>query len=131
MCAKPPTVSLVCLPGLVWQAVVDDPQTVNGRLVVDSPAWFAWLEETSSSFTYPVLDAAKGYIAGFMTVRKEGRQRGGQYWVAYRRCQGRLRKRYLGASRTLTQACLDQVAQTFLRANQAVNHPTARTKASD
>jgi hypothetical protein len=81
---------------------------------LDTPAWLAWLEaETTTRFAYPVFDPAHGYVAGFMTVRKEQRQRGGVYWVAYRRCQGRLRKVYLGRAATLTQARLDTIAQAF------------------
>ena len=43
-----------------------------------------------------------GSIAGFMTVRKEGRRRGGWYWTVYRRAGGRLRKVYLGRSAAVT-----------------------------
>lgn len=120
MSAKSPTVSLVVdvRQNRRTQAVLYEPQHLSTSIVVDSPEWFAWLEE-ARSFAYPVADATKGYIEGFMTVRKERRQRGGQYWVAYRRCQGRLRKVYLGASGELTQGCLDQVAQRFLLAKQA------------
>ena len=39
--------------------------------------------------------------------------------MAYRRCQGRLRKVYLGATATVTQQALETVAQTFLAASQA------------
>ncbi len=120
MAARSPTVSLVMDtgPNRKWQAVLYDPEHLSRRIVLDSREWFDWLEE-ARSFAYPVPDASKGYIEGLMTVRKERRQRGGQYWVAYRRCQRRLRKVYLGASGELTQACLDRVAQRFLLAKQA------------
>jgi hypothetical protein len=104
-----------------WRAELDDPPRPSIRL--DSAAWFAWLEERGSSFAYPIFDPAQGYIVGWMTVRKEARQRGGRYWVVYRRCQGTLRKVYLGASATLTQACLDRLAQTFLAASQGRRTP--------
>lgn len=119
MAAKSPTISLVVDIGQKrrWQAVLYDPQHLSGRIFVDSREWFEWLEE-ARSFAYPTFHTNKGYIEGFMTVRKERRQRGGQYWVAYRRCQGRLRKVYLGASGELTQARLDQVSQRFLLAKQ-------------
>lgn len=101
-----------------WRSELDDAQLGGTRLRVDSPAWFAWLAApTTRTFSYPVYDHAHGYIDGFMTVRKEQRRRGGDYWVAYRRCQGHLRKVYLGATIRLTQACLDQVAQTLLAAH--------------
>ena len=82
---------------------------------LDRPAWFAWLEAPSTtSFSYPLFDRRCGYIIGFMTVRKERRQRGGAYWTVYRRQGRRLRKFYLGASQRLTQARLEAVAMTLL-----------------
>ncbi len=103
---KPPVVSgeWVYGPGLPSQGI---------RL--DRPAWFAWLREpTTTSFSYPLHDRRCGYIVGFMTVRKEPRQRGGAYWTAYRRQGRRLRKIYLGSTSALTQARLDAVAATLL-----------------
>ena len=120
MSAKTPTVSLVREYGAEPQrwAVLYAP-TMAGGIRVDSPAWFSWLRATTTRcFAYPVYDPAQGYIAGCMTVRRERRQRGGGYWVAYRRCRGELRKAYLGASERLTQACLDRLAQQFLAADQ-------------
>ena len=100
-----------------WRGELDDPGPGGTRLHVDSPAWFAWLAApTTRTFSSPVYDAAHGYIDGYMTVRKEGRQRGGAYWVAYRRCHGRVRKVYLGATSRLTQACLERVAHALLSA---------------
>ena len=57
-----------------------------------------------------ILREPVGYIDGFMTVRKERRQRGTAYWSAYRRQGQRLRKRYIGRSNALTQARLEQIA---------------------
>ena len=94
-----------------WLYAADLP---SGGIELDSEAWFAWLEsETSLSFSYPLFDPACGYIVGFMTVRKERKQRGRLYWSAYRREHGRLRKRYLGAARTVTQARLNAVGVAF------------------
>lgn len=124
---KPPQLSLVRSVGVdgTWRSELANPQQA-GRLHVGSAAWFTWLAApTTTRFSYPVYDAAHGYIAGFMTVRKEQRQRGGHYWVAYRRCQGRLRKVYLGATSRLTQACLDGLADTFLAAAQDQCRPNA------
>jgi hypothetical protein len=78
-------------------------------------AWFRWLESPlTRSFSYPLFDPRCGYIIGFLTVRKERRQRGGQYWSVYRRARGRLRKEYLGHSDTLTAAYLAEVASRWL-----------------
>ena len=87
----------------------------NQGLRLDGSGWFAWLDApTTSRFCYPLFDRERGYIIGFMTVRKEGRQRGGNYWSAYRRQGGRLRKIYVGKAQVLTQARLDSVAATLL-----------------
>ena len=83
---------------------------------LDRPAWFGWLDApTTTSFAYPLHDPRCGYIIGFMTVRKEARQRGGRYWSAYRRQGPRLRKIYLGASCAVTHARLEEVVATLLR----------------
>ena len=91
-----------------------DPQHPDTEIRVDSAAWFEWLEGvTNISFSYALVDPACGYIVGFMTVRKERKQRGYSYWSAYRRRNGRLQKRYVGSSRQVTQTRLDAVAAAF------------------
>lgn len=100
-------------------------------IVLDTPEWWAWLAlPTSSSFAYPIYDEQAGYIRGFMTVRKERRVRGGEYWVAYRRSAGRLHKIYLGQAEQLSQARLERVAEQFLvlaRAGLAATQSTERS----
>ena len=54
-----------------------------------------------------------------MTVRKERRTRGGQYWVAYRRAAGVVRKIYLGRSAELTQRHLARSAERFFAMDTA------------
>lgn len=84
---------------------------------LDTPAWTQWLAApTTHSFAYPLFDRAAGWITGFMTVRKEPRQRGSDYWSAYRRSDDRLRKIYLGRSPQVTGQRLAAVAAAFLRA---------------
>ncbi len=108
-------------PPRVWSDWLYDGAKRNLHIRLDSAAWGAWLAEpTTRSFSYPVYDHAHGYIDGFMTVRKERRQRGTVYWVAYRRYQGRIQKVYLGAAAVLTKANLDTLAQTFLAASQGI-----------
>jgi hypothetical protein len=87
-------------------------QTNWCSIYLDSAQWFAWLEAPEhTAFSYALMNQAKGYIDGFMTVRKERRQRGHTYWTAYRR-QGRsLRKIYLGPTSALTAARLAEVAR--------------------
>src|ERR1043165_9328015 len=90
---------------------VCDPAQGGQEIRLDTPAWFAWLEATTTErFSYPLFDARCGYIVGFMTVRKEQRQRGGQYWAVFRRQGAHVRKIYLGRSATVTQARLEMIA---------------------
>lgn len=99
----------------VWGRYVEDPQHPKDKIPLDTAAWLSWLEAaTTSRFTYPVADDRVGYIVGFMTVRKEGRQRGGSYWTVYRRHGGRVRKVYVGRAERVTSARLAEIAQTFL-----------------
>ena len=73
-------------------------------LAVGSPAWFAWLgDDAARSFSFRSP-------AGAYTARKERRQRGGAYWVAYRTAAGRQHKVYLGKAEDLTPERLAEVA---------------------
>ncbi len=93
---------------------LSDPNRPTEDIQVDTPAWFAWLEAaTSISFAYPIVEPGSNVLVGFMTVRKERKQRRYQYWSAYRRRNGRLRKRYLGPSRQVTLAQLEAIAEGF------------------
>src|ERR1700738_4747083 len=76
-------------------------------IVVGSEQWFEWLrKETSTIFSFHALD-------GSYTARKEraGNRRGGWYWKAYRKDQGRLYRAYLGKPEDLTMAQLTEIAQ--------------------
>jgi LuxR family maltose regulon positive regulatory protein len=93
------------------QASRKTPKVVSGILYTDdaftgtavgSPAWFAWLD-TVSTFYF------EGKIGTF-TAHREHRQRGGLYWVAYRRRAGVLRRSHLGKAHLLTLDCLQTTA---------------------
>ena len=102
---------------LPWEdrAYIDGPEPGDDRVWLDTPAWRTWLDAaTTTRFAYPIVDPAKGYIVARMTVRKEWRTRGGLYWTAYRRADGRLRKAYVGAATTVTHARLHARAHAFL-----------------
>lgn len=102
MGTKPPRIS---------EQWVYDGALPDGRVQLDSAAWFAWLAaETTTRFSYPLFDRQVGYIVGFMTVRKERRQRGSTYWVAYRHLGGQVRKGYLGRSAAVTTQQLHAMA---------------------
>jgi len=69
---------------------------------VGSPAWFDWLA-AASTFYFESPD-------GHFTAHYERRQRGGSYWIAYRRRTGTLRRMHLGKPDRLTLDRLEQVA---------------------
>jgi hypothetical protein len=102
MTTKPPRIS---------EQWVYDVEVLEGSVRLDSAAWFVWLAaETTRRFSYPLFDREVGYIVGFMTVRKERRQRGSAYWVAYRRVGGQVRTVYLGRSEAVTAERLHAIA---------------------
>ncbi len=99
----------------VWEEPWTGRVALEGGPSLDTPAWVAWLEDpATTSFAYPVYNAARGYIEGFMTVRKEPRARGGRYWTAYWRVDGTLRKAYLGRADTVTVARLRAIGAAWL-----------------
>src|SRR5215218_9368258 len=74
------------------------------EIAVDSPGWAAWLRDPATrSFSF------RG-SSGAFTARKEGRSGGEEYWSAYRKRSGRLRKVYLGKAERLTLARLEDAA---------------------
>ncbi len=63
-------------PPRIWSMWLYDDAEQWLAIQVGTPAWFQWLAApTTTSFSYPVYNPAGGYIDGFMTVRKERRQR--------------------------------------------------------
>jgi hypothetical protein len=71
------------------------------RIVLDTPAWFAWLSQVSAfcySGSHPWLR---------LTVRCEKRRQQ-FYWYAYCKIDSKLHNVYLGKQDTLTQARLEQ-----------------------
>ena len=119
MARKTPTV-WVAYSGTVSQADLEIPDGTERAIRLESAGWWAWLESaTARSFAYPLYDQQAGYIRGFMTVRKEKRARGGQYWVAYRRTAGVVRKIYLGRSADLTKRHLARSAERFFAMDTA------------
>lgn len=96
---------------IVKDGILLDDDRSGPTVHLDTPAWFAWLEDPATQrFSYALHNRAQGYIDGFMTVRKERRQRGTAYWSAYRRQGTRLRKLYIGRSAALTQTRLEEIA---------------------
>lgn len=99
---------------VVHGLILLNPDGATSSIPLDTPAWFAWLDApTTTRFSYAFFNRARGYIDGFMTARKERRQRGGAYWSLYRRQGRQLRKIYVGSSSALTRARLDHIAEQF------------------
>ena len=80
-------------------------------IAVGSASWIAWLTDPATrSFAFRSP-------RGAYTARKEWRTRGGEYWTAYRRHSGRLRKAYLGKAEHLTFDRLDEAATRLARSD--------------
>ncbi|WP_376796999.1 LuxR C-terminal-related transcriptional regulator [Thermogemmatispora sp.] len=89
-------------------------------VAIESPEWLAWLRE-HAAFTYQEGNQR-------FTIRREQR-RGGHYWYAYKRTQGRLFKCYLGRDQDLTRQRLREATHYLLQrssvASSAVPTPVA------
>ncbi len=108
--------------GSTARAELEQAQGSAGAIRLDSAAWWAWLAAGSTThFAYPITDPKAGWICGRMTVRKEQRRRGGDYWVAYWRANGHLRKIYLGRSVQVSARRLAAVAAQFLTMTRAAS----------
>ena len=94
-----PTVGTVRNGWLVYEQ-----QGQSVVVLLDTPAWYAWLE-TATTFTFTGEE-------GIFTAHKAGagNRRGGWYWRAYRRKRGRLSRCYLGVSTKVTLAKLREAA---------------------
>ena len=88
------------------------PKVMSGILYTDdaftgtavgSPAWFEWLK-SATTFYY------EARCGGTFTAHRERRQRGGQYWIAYRRRAGILRRFHLGKADQLIVGHLEDIA---------------------
>jgi LuxR family transcriptional regulator, maltose regulon positive regulatory protein len=93
---------------LVWSALgqayeLRERQGGVQDIVPESPAWLDWVDQISS-FSFHGRN-------GSYTASKEYRQRGEGYWYAYVRVGGKLIKRYLGRSVSLSIPRLEQVAR--------------------
>ena len=82
----------------------DECSEADQVIKVGSKRWFEWLMlEDTRSFAF------EGY-QGYFTARKENKQRGSEYWYAYRWLNGKTAKAYLGTSDKLTKDRLNEVA---------------------
>ncbi len=84
------------------------------QLLVGTPDWYAWLY-TARTFAF------RG-VFGTFTARKEqaSNKRGGWYWRAYRKREGKLHRVYLGKSEELTLDHLSVVAVRLARQHTTI-----------
>ena len=111
----------------VVDGVLHIPGTLGGPGIgVDSASWAAWLTDPATrSFSFQGS-------GGRFTARKEHRSRGGEYWVAYRKRDGKLHKAYLGKAENVTLARLNEVAAALAgRDGGVMASPPPDTTAGD
>ena len=98
-----------CRTPLVAHGELHEPGSAVA-IALESSAWMAWLSDDrhhSFHFKHPLGD---------FTARKERKQRGQWYWVAYRQVHGKLYKCYLGKTEALTEVHLCVAADELARA---------------
>jgi LuxR family maltose regulon positive regulatory protein len=78
---------------------------VVDTITVGTSGWFDWLAN-ATTFAFVCSE-------GTFTARKERQQRGGWYWRAYAKRQGKLRRVYLGKTDSLTLERLRSAAMTL------------------
>ncbi len=92
-------------------------------VLVGSVDWYCWLaDEQNPSFAF--RDSF-----GTFTARRE-HQRHGWYWYAYRKCEGKLHKAYLGKSETLTIEHLHAAATVLMDKSTSVDTLGGRIEAT-
>jgi LuxR family transcriptional regulator, maltose regulon positive regulatory protein len=83
-------------------------ESVVSHIEGNAAAWWEWLEQVSS-FAFQSKDG------GHVTALKERRGGGKSYWIAYRKVDGKLKRKYLGTSREVTLAVLEQGAALLMQ----------------
>lgn len=101
--------------GMAWKTPVVSAGVLHVPLetitiAVGSALWYSWLaDEAHCSFHF-------SHPSGNFTARKERKQRGQQYWVAYRHAHGKLYKAYLGKPEVVNEDLLCATGQMLARA---------------
>ena len=90
-------------------------QTDAASIELNSPAWYAWLEDLATRSFY-FKDGSDTF-----TARKERRQ-GSWYWYAYRRHAGKLHSAYIGKSNELNEPRLSEIAHSLIKSDQVKEH---------
>jgi LuxR family maltose regulon positive regulatory protein len=109
---------------LVEAGLLREPASAS-IIPLDSAEWFDWVaDERHCSFHFRHAD-------GEFTARKESKQRGSSYWIAYRQVHNKLYKRYLGKPDTLTAAHMLEVATEIAQACPAREHSRDEESGTD
>jgi LuxR family transcriptional regulator, maltose regulon positive regulatory protein len=85
-------------------------------LDAESDRWWRWLEQVPS-FAFHSKDGEH------FATRQERQARGGVYWTAYRKMNGRLKQKYLGTPQEVTLARLEEMATTLAEPEIATTSP--------
>jgi hypothetical protein len=114
-------------PIVLNNELTDYSQVEARKLSVDSAEWFTWLEG-ASRFAYQVWISAPIESFVTLTFRREARQRGGMYWIAYAKDKaGKRHKVYAGRSDTLDAERLKAVGQLML-GKLLLSYPTTQAE---
>jgi LuxR family maltose regulon positive regulatory protein len=99
----------------VWDGFLRDPEG-NPTLEIGSEDWWVWLDD-EQHHTFHFTDDSGGF-----TARKEHKQRGDVYWVAYRQVHNKLYKHYLGKTASLTLEHLQEASAALVAAVESFEH---------
>ena len=104
-----------------YQMVEQAGRTITAsNLDFQRPVWQEWLGQVSSF----AFQSKNGY---HFTARKESRGRGGAYWIAYRKVDGKLTHKYLGRPVDVTLSRLEEVAAALERRETLEEPPSVMT----
>src|SRR5258706_9681718 len=79
----------------------------HAQIAINTPDWYTWLAE-ATSFTF-----VNEYGMFFAYKEQTGNQRGGWYWRASCRREGKLQRAYLGKAENLSLQRLEEVARVL------------------
>src|SRR5689334_19914603 len=88
-----------------WYEVREQGEVSNRLVAEDQVWWSAWLAD-HTSFAFQGKQ-------GHLTLLKERRARGGDYWYAYRSVKHQTDKKYAGRTADLSISRLEEIARSF------------------
>ncbi len=112
-------------PSVISNILSYQPGAQGLTVRVGSQQWWEWLADEHTT-TFRFADTV-----GSFTARRE-LKRGGWYWYAYRKREGKLHKAYLGKAEELTPERLTDVAATLVATSKQesdVTHQSPRESA--